>query len=339
MDQLSWCAHEVRRVRAAESPGRALLRRLRRGARRHLPALRRRVPGPGALLPPLRPRGRGSGRGARGGREPRAAIRRSTSPSRILSSRAALEGERKQVTVLFVDVSGSLELAAQVDPEDVHARCWTRSCACWPGCTGSKVRSTSSPVTASWRSSARRSPTRTAQRAVRAASASAGSRYRRRLERGRTQLQVRRARRRARRRRQHRQRPPDGLHGGRRHDQRRRPPAAGRGAGIDRDRRDHAPAGRRRLRHPPARGAVGARQGEPLRAWTVEAAREGRTRLDAGAHRGLTPLVGRGPSSRRSRPRSPCARRARPGRVYRRRAGDGKSRLIYEFRGRSGDAD
>ncbi len=40
---------------------------------------------------------------------------------RILTSRSALEGERKQVTVLFVDVKGSMELAARLDPEDWHA--------------------------------------------------------------------------------------------------------------------------------------------------------------------------------------------------------------------------
>src|SRR5688572_31388151 len=38
----------------------------------------------------------------------------------ILNSRAALEGERKQVTVLFVDVSGFTALSARLDPEDVH---------------------------------------------------------------------------------------------------------------------------------------------------------------------------------------------------------------------------
>jgi class 3 adenylate cyclase len=37
---------------------------------------------------------------------------------KILSSRAALEGERKQVTVLFADVCGSMELQEQVDPEE-----------------------------------------------------------------------------------------------------------------------------------------------------------------------------------------------------------------------------
>ncbi len=39
---------------------------------------------------------------------------------RILSQRAALEGERKQVTVLFADLKGSLELAGRVDPEIWH---------------------------------------------------------------------------------------------------------------------------------------------------------------------------------------------------------------------------
>jgi class 3 adenylate cyclase/tetratricopeptide (TPR) repeat protein len=39
---------------------------------------------------------------------------------KILNSRAALEGERKQVTVLFADVKGSMELAEQVDPEEWH---------------------------------------------------------------------------------------------------------------------------------------------------------------------------------------------------------------------------
>src|SRR5690348_9455926 len=39
---------------------------------------------------------------------------------KILTSRAALEGERKQVTVLFADVKGSMELAEQIDPEEWH---------------------------------------------------------------------------------------------------------------------------------------------------------------------------------------------------------------------------
>ena len=39
---------------------------------------------------------------------------------RILQSRSALEGERRQVTVLFADVKGSMELAEQLDPEEWH---------------------------------------------------------------------------------------------------------------------------------------------------------------------------------------------------------------------------
>ena len=39
---------------------------------------------------------------------------------KILTSRAALEGERKQVTVLFADVKGSMDLAEQLDPEEWH---------------------------------------------------------------------------------------------------------------------------------------------------------------------------------------------------------------------------
>ena len=39
---------------------------------------------------------------------------------KILTSRGALEGERKQVTVLFADVSGSMELLAVRDPEEAR---------------------------------------------------------------------------------------------------------------------------------------------------------------------------------------------------------------------------
>jgi class 3 adenylate cyclase len=39
---------------------------------------------------------------------------------KILGSRSALEGERKQVTVLFADVKGSMELAEQLDLEEWH---------------------------------------------------------------------------------------------------------------------------------------------------------------------------------------------------------------------------
>src|SRR5262245_50124739 len=39
---------------------------------------------------------------------------------KILTLRSALEGERKQVTVLFADVAGFTTLAEQLDPEVVH---------------------------------------------------------------------------------------------------------------------------------------------------------------------------------------------------------------------------
>jgi Double zinc ribbon/Adenylate and Guanylate cyclase catalytic domain len=39
---------------------------------------------------------------------------------KILTSRSALEGERKQVTVLFADLKGSMDLAESIDPEDWH---------------------------------------------------------------------------------------------------------------------------------------------------------------------------------------------------------------------------
>jgi class 3 adenylate cyclase len=39
---------------------------------------------------------------------------------KILTSKAALEGERKQVTVRFADLKGSMELLADRDPEDAR---------------------------------------------------------------------------------------------------------------------------------------------------------------------------------------------------------------------------
>jgi len=40
--------------------------------------------------------------------------------AKILSSKEALEGERKQVTVLFADLKGSMELLADRDPEEAR---------------------------------------------------------------------------------------------------------------------------------------------------------------------------------------------------------------------------
>src|ERR1051326_8172662 len=41
-------------------------------------------------------------------------------PQKILTNRGAIEGERKQVTILFADVKGSTELASELDPEAWH---------------------------------------------------------------------------------------------------------------------------------------------------------------------------------------------------------------------------
>ena len=60
---------------------------------------------------------------------PTPAERRFTSPQsytpkhlaeKILTSKDSVAGERKQVTVLFVDVSGFTSLSERVDPEEVH---------------------------------------------------------------------------------------------------------------------------------------------------------------------------------------------------------------------------
>src|SRR3989454_10946036 len=40
---------------------------------------------------------------------------------KILTSKGALEGERKQVTVMFTDVSGFTAMSEHLDPEDVHS--------------------------------------------------------------------------------------------------------------------------------------------------------------------------------------------------------------------------
>ena len=40
---------------------------------------------------------------------------------KILTTRSAMEGERKQVTVLFADLKGSMELLADCDPEEARA--------------------------------------------------------------------------------------------------------------------------------------------------------------------------------------------------------------------------
>jgi hypothetical protein len=52
---------------------------------------------------------------------------------KILTSRSALKGEGKQVTVLFADVSGFTSLSERLDPEDVHELIQERGGALVPG--------------------------------------------------------------------------------------------------------------------------------------------------------------------------------------------------------------
>ena len=80
---------------------------------------------------------------------------------KILQSKSALEGERKQVTVLFADVKGSMELAEQIDPEEWHRH--PGSLLRDPRRRRSPLRGHDQPVSpamGSWRCSARRSRTR-----------------------------------------------------------------------------------------------------------------------------------------------------------------------------------
>ena len=81
-------------------------------------------PGCGRPNPPRQKFCNGCGQGLRApalaaARDPRAYTPNHLA-EKILTSRAALEGERKRVTVLADGVKGSMELAEQLDPEEWH---------------------------------------------------------------------------------------------------------------------------------------------------------------------------------------------------------------------------
>ncbi len=61
-----------------------------------------------------------TGTGARRAEPPPASYTPQHLAEKILASKSAVEGERKQVTVLFADVKGSMELAEGLDPEAFH---------------------------------------------------------------------------------------------------------------------------------------------------------------------------------------------------------------------------
>jgi class 3 adenylate cyclase len=80
-------------LRRREPPGLSILRRM-------WPAARRRRTSPAGT---------------------RSSLLHAEAPRREdLTSRGALEGERKQVTVLFADLKGSMDLSESIDPEDWH---------------------------------------------------------------------------------------------------------------------------------------------------------------------------------------------------------------------------
>ncbi len=72
------------------------------------------------VLPRVRHADRLAAELAGNGSPPRRRTRRKHLAEKILTSKAALEGERKQVTVLFADLKGSMELLADRDPEEAR---------------------------------------------------------------------------------------------------------------------------------------------------------------------------------------------------------------------------
>jgi class 3 adenylate cyclase len=88
---------------------------LRCGAREPLPGVRGRAAGRRRVLRPLR---RARRRAAR--RADTLVVHAAHLAARIRASRAALEGERKLVTVLFADVVGSTSIAERIGPEEMR---------------------------------------------------------------------------------------------------------------------------------------------------------------------------------------------------------------------------
>jgi class 3 adenylate cyclase/tetratricopeptide (TPR) repeat protein len=264
---------------------------------------------------------------------------------KILTSKAALEGERKQVTVLFVDVSGFTALSARLDPEDVHAlmtHAFEIMLAEVHRYEGTVNQFLGDGIMALFGAPIAHEDH--AQRAVRAALGiqRALEDYQRELERDRAlTFRVR-----------------QGLNSGLvvvgsiGSDLRMDYTAVGDTTNVAARLQQAAEPGSIVIGETTHRlvadyfdtrplGELSVRgKAEPIRAWTVQAAREGRTRLDAGAQRGLTPFVGRG-HELETLEAAFARTRAGHGQVVFvvGEPGIGKSRLLYEFRGRSSDAD
>ena len=262
---------------------------------------------------------------------------------KILISRSALEGERKQVTVLFVDVSGFTSLSERLDPEDVH-RLMTRAFELMLA-EVHRYEGTVNQFLGDGIMALFGAPIAHEDHAQRAIHAALGIRaaldgYQDEFQRKRgITFQVR-----------------QGLNtglvvvGSIGSDLRMDYTAVGDTTNVAA--RLQQSADRRRIlisesTHRLTEGYFYTRslgelalkgKTEPLRAWEVISARQARTRLEVGAERGLTPYVGR---ERELTLLSECFAKAQAGHgqvvFIVGEPGIGKSRLLYEFRRRLGD--
>ena len=261
----------------------------------------------------------------------------------ILTSKRSLKGERKQVTVLFVDVSGFTSLSERLDPEDVH-RLMTRAFELMLA-EVHRYEGTVNQFLGDGIMALFGAPIAHEDHARRAVHAALGIRgalegYRAELQRGQgIDFHVR-----------------QGLNtglvvvGSIGSDLRMDYTAVGDTTNVAARLQQAADRGRilvseatyrlvdgyfhtRPLGHMALKGKA-----EPVRAWEVVSARATRTRLDVEAERGLTPYVGR---ARELRLLQECFERARSGHgqviFVVGEPGIGKSRLLHEFRRRLGD--
>jgi class 3 adenylate cyclase/tetratricopeptide (TPR) repeat protein len=261
---------------------------------------------------------------------------------KILTSGSAREGQRKQVTVLFVDVSGFTALSERLDPEDVHglmARAFELMLAEVHRYEGTVNQFLGDGIMALFGA-----PIAHENHAGRAILAALGIRraleaYQAELERRRVSFAVR-----------------QGLNtglvvvGAIGSDLRMDYTAVGDTTNVAARLQQAADQGRIVVSEATYRLVEGyfhmrplgelmlKGKSEPVRAWEVISARQARTRLEVEAERGLTPYVGR---ERELAMLAQCFEKARAGHgqvvFVVGEGGIGKSRLLHEFRRRLGE--